>query len=373
MPGDTQWTLVTEATRDYIVNTPLPQEKLADIFPREFVGDLSLTTRSGENAITLVDKVRRYGLRGDDPPKLRLLRALVTDPEFGPQERATPVRELLQSEEQLFEAELRRRAAAGDPFLMTVLSGNEVFIDRVGLRKSLRELHEGTEQKLLLQVTGQSSTGKSYSARLIEHLAIAYGFHRARAFLDDETGTADEVVNSLAMDVATTESPPPAREGDAGKWYGRASQWLVIKARERGGSWWFIVDGLNHQPATSEIWDFVQKLAINVNRYGEGQVRLLLLGYDGSFDSELRKRYLKDEVRTLTREDLREFFTAFLEDLNENRAEADHLDQLELEQEVEDTVAQVLEFARTQEADGKGCFMEQLRIAVEGVVDELSE
>ena len=61
------------------------------------------------------------------------------------------------------------------------------------------------------------------------------------------------------MDLAGTDAMPPCAGGDPAKWYGRASEWLVIRARERGGKWWFIIDGLNHLPQTSEVWDFVQK------------------------------------------------------------------------------------------------------------------
>lgn len=46
----TEWTLVTELTRDHLVDAVEPRYRLAESFPSEFVADLSLGTRASTNA-----------------------------------------------------------------------------------------------------------------------------------------------------------------------------------------------------------------------------------------------------------------------------------------------------------------------------------
>ena len=368
MLKDTEWKLLTDAVSNHLLNTVDPHGALALILPADFIAQLELGARSGQNARRLVRRLREEGLRGDPPPLLVVLEALLDAGEFAADARSQPVRDI----QVRVELELRRRAS-DDPFLISVLAGDEVFIDRVPLREALRELHEGDQLKVLLQVAGGPSTGKSYTARLIGHLATECGFHRARAFLDDETGTPDEIVRLLSMDLAGTDATPPARGGDPAKWYGRASEWLVIRARERGGKWWFIIDGLNHLPQTSEVWDFVQRLALTVDRYGDSQVRLVLLGHDRAFGGELRRRFLRDEVRTLTKADVQEFLTIWMRDRNERLPAPARRDDDQLDRDVDETVDEVIGFAEQKVREEGCCFMTELGHAVEEAILELRE
>ena len=367
MPGDTQWRSVTEATRDFLVNTPVPQERLADIFTEEFVGDLSLTTKSGENAVTVVDKVRRQGLRGDDPPVLRLLQALGEEPSFGAPVRSPSARCSTASAPS---RPVRQRAAAGDPFLATVLAGREVFIDRSDFRRKLRDLHADDEPTIMLRVTGEPSSGTSHSFRLIEHLAGTYGFRKVPVLLD-ESGTPEEVIETIAYEVAGADDEPPHRSDDPRKWYSRASHWLVHKARERGGTWWFVLDELNHLPPTSEVWDLVQRLAMAVDLYGDNRVRLVLLGYDGELDPKLRNRNASEHFTPLSEAHVREFFTDWLSDLHASVPRDERLDGDRLAAEVDAAVRRILASAAAAETPG-ACYMQKLGLAVEREVRELA-
>lgn len=370
MFSDTEWALVTELVRDHLLKTVAPYDRLQPLFPAAFVAGLSLTTVPGENAHELVRVVRGAGLRDDDPPVLRLLQELLVTPSLAPLPDSTRVRDMLDRGRAMLLAEQQRRADGADPFTTSVLAGKTVFMDRHELRDKLRAIHQGAENKVFLQISGTDDSGKTYSARLIEHLAAECGFRPAAVYLDD-TGTPEEVIETLGWIVAPDAEPLP-RDDDLRKWYGRASMWLVAKAANQPQvTWWFVVDGLNHLPANSEVWDLVHRLAMAVDRYGQGRIRLILLGYSGAFDHSLRGRYETAHFDVLEREDVHEFFTKFFDGLYATRPLNQRPAPDQVAAEVEDTVEQVLVFAN-ERCDEDSCFMAQLGLAVEGVVREFA-
>ena len=370
MLADTEWTLVTELARDHLLSTVEPHDSLTAYFAPEFVAGLPLTPRAADNAVNLVNAVRDAGLLGDDPPVVRLLSALADQPMLAVLPASERVREMLERERMLVLVDRQRHAEARDPFLATVLAGREVFIDRSELRAKLRDLHGTSMPKLVLQVVGEPHSGKSYSFRLIEHVAGACGFRKVPVILD-ESGTPEEVIETIALEVASTSESPPDRQDDPRKWYGRASQWLVKKARENGGTWWFVVDGLNHLPATSDVWDLIGRLAMAVDLYGDGRIRLVLLGHDGALDWNLRNRYETEHLEVLSDADVREFFTEWLGELYAALPPGERMEDHALAEQVDDTVNQILAYARAPGSDG-ACYMQRLGSAVEGVVRELA-
>ena len=361
----TEWTLVTQLAQRHLLTTAFPENSLLDIFPEEFVGALNLSTKPAANATALVAAVRRQGYAGDVPALLQFLEALANHPDVATAQHGPRVNAMYERERARVAEEQQRRAAAGDPFDVTVLTGSDVFIDRVGLREALRRLHDQSriDHRPMLRVVGAAATGKSYTYRLIAELAEPCGFRTAAVFLEESWEPID-VVESLAWSVAPDEKPPEPRD-DLPKWYGLAAQWLVTRARQSGETWWFVLDGLNHLPSSSQLWDLVQRLALAIEHYGERRIRLVLLGHDGLVNHALRNRFLSDEARPLGEADVREFFTAWFE----RRAIADlppgaEIDRTELYEIVEGTVNQVLAFAEEASAQG-GCFMEELGRAVE--------
>lgn len=362
-----EWTLVTELVQNHLVNTVEPRQRLELYFPAQFVSTLSLGTRASDNAIAVVAAVQSLGLRAPDPPLLRLLRALARTPTLEVLPDAERVRAMLERAERAFAEEETRRAAAGDPYQVSMLAGREVFLDRVVLREALRTLAEDPV-KLVLQVTGEPATGKSYSYQFISHLSDAVQFTPALVTLD-ETATPLDVVRMLSLQIAPMEAPPPL-EDDRNKWNGYAALWLVTRAAARGGLWWFVLDGLNHLPATSEVHDFVHDLALAILNYKQSQIRLVLLGFRGQLPIDLRKRYLAEEVHPLSEPDVREFLAPLIRQRQAAMlGPGEEVDPLRLDTEIDDTVGQVLQFARKA---GNGCYMRELGRAVEEVVDELA-
>lgn len=370
MLADTEWTLVTELSRDHLLDTWDPHDRLHGHFSPEFVASLPLSARPADNARVLVRVVREAGLHGPDPPVLRLLTALAGEPSLAPLPAAVRVREMRDRVRALVLVRQNGSAAAGDPFLATVLAGREVFIDRSDFRRKLRDLHADDEPTIMLRVTGEPSSGTSHSFRLIEHLAGTYGFRKVPVLLD-ESGTPEEVIETIAYEVAGADDEPPHRSDDPRKWYSRASHWLVHKARERGGTWWFVLDELNHLPPTSEVWDLVQRLAMAVDLYGDNRVRLVLLGYDGELDPKLRNRNASEHFTPLSEAHVREFFTDWLSDLHASVPRDERLDGDRLAAEVDAAVRRILASAAAAETPG-ACYMQKLGLAVEREVRELA-
>lgn len=370
MLTSTEWTLVTEFTQSYLLATPEPYVRLQAYFAQEFVTGLSFGTRPSDNAVALVTAARVHGLRGDDPPVCQLLRALLRIPDFAALPASQRVRDMLARVERALQGEHERLAALGDPFSTNVLTGNEVFLDRLVLREALRTLSDDPS-KLVLRVTGGPATGKSYSYQLISYLSDVGEFMPALVQVD-ETFTAEDVVHRLGLHVAPEESPPPLGDADRNKWLGYAALWLVTRAAAQDLLWWFVIDGLNHLPATSDVHDLVHELALAILNFKRSRARLVLLGYGGNLPSELRRRHLSEEVSVLTEADLREFFTSWYAKRQAPAPGSDNgTDLRRLEADVDATVAQVIDFARTASARD-GCYMRELGRAVEEVIDELA-
>ena len=275
---------------------------------------------------------------------------------------------MLAAARQDHEAILAERKAAGDPFLVTVMPGNRVFMDRTGLRESLRELHESNKNRIVLQVHGERCAGKSFSHELIDHLAGEYGFRRAGSSW--MMRPARRMRWSKASQWTWPRQTPSRPSARVTRQVVRACLAMAGHQGEGAGwEWWFVIDGLNYLPPTSDVWDLVHKLALNVYLYGEGRVRLVLLGHDGIFDHQLDKRFMRDRVDPLTEEDVREFFANWFGYLNERLPKAKRLDQAQIKDQVEDTVTQVLDFAHAQAEEPGRTFMHALAEAVEEAVD----
>jgi hypothetical protein len=365
MLSTTEWTLVMRLAQGNLLTTARPEDRLLEIFSEEFVGELDLNTKPAANAFSLIAAVRRRGYAGDVPPLLQLLEALAQQPSVATTDLGPRVTAIYERERARVAEERQRRAAAGDPFDMNVLTGAEVFLDRVELREALRRLHDQgrADHRPMLRVVGAASSGKSYTYRLIAELAEPCEFRPAVVFLEDSWDPID-VVRSLGWSVAPNEEPPTPLD-DLPKWSGLAAQWLVTRARQSGETWWFVLDGLNHLSAGSPIWDLTQRLALAIENYGERRMRLVLLGHDGLVNHALRNRFIRDEARALEEADVREFFAAWLE--RRSRAELPpgaELDRAELDAAIDDTVSQVLAFAHEASAEG-GCFMQELGRAIE--------
>ncbi|MER7466076.1 hypothetical protein [Streptomyces sp. NPDC097981] len=313
---DTEWGLVTTWVRDFFLDTPDPQDRLAQHgFPPEFIGDLPLTHRPSENATTLVRASRK-----DIAAQLRLLDVLVSLDELGSLPAGA---EAVRFRARLLEDETVH-SSVQDHFMAGVLkNGTEVFIDRAGLRARLREFVADPE-KTVLVVDGEADSGRSYTYNLIRHLGQHCGFRPVRVTLS-RTSTAAQLVRRLAEYVEVWDedisSLNTAQLNDPLSWLDDAVHRIVSRATAAEEQFWLVLDDCDKLDVNSDVWDCIGLLALAVYEYApvheETAPRLVLLGYAPTvrqLPHDIRKNECRDTARVAGPDDLRTFFRTFFAD-----------------------------------------------------------
>ncbi|MET9956352.1 trypsin-like peptidase domain-containing protein [Streptomyces sp. NPDC006339] len=328
---ETEWGLVTRWVRDHLLDDPDPRTRLLHTaLTTDFVADLPLTPDPDANARLIVGAAR-----GDVADQRRLLDTLSrldaldrldaadTADAMG---RGREVRALLA---ELREDE-RARHGARDPFEAVVLRhGTEVFVDRAGLRATLRRLVADPELSVLV-VDGEPDSGRSYSYRLIRHLGPHCGFRPVRVTLG-RTSTAARVVERLAAFVADPGPGPgpgpeadgfplnPTRLNDPLPSIDDAVHRIVGRATAAEDRFWLVLDECDALDPTSDVWDCIGKLALAVYEHTpvrrDSAPRLVLLGYSTTahpLPYDTRKSVCRDTARPAGPDELRAFFGRFL-------------------------------------------------------------
>ncbi|MET9882009.1 ATP-binding protein [Streptomyces sp. NPDC006430] len=358
---DTEWGLVTTWVRDFFLDTLDPRDRLAQFgFPPDFIGDLALTNKSGENATSLVRASRK-----DIVTQLRLLDALVSLDELSTLPAVTEAKKF---RARLLEDETVH-SSAQDHFLAGVLrNGTEVFIDRAGLRERLREFLADPE-KTVLMVDGEADSGRSYTYSLVRYLGQHCGFRPVRVTLS-RTSTAAQVVRRLAefvQDPRAGISPlNPTQLNDSLPSIDDAVHQIVSRATAAPEQFWLVLDECDKLDANSDVWDCIGQLALAIYEYTpvreETVPRLVLLGYAPTMRQlpyDIRKNECRDTARVADPDDLHTFFRQFFAD-SPSPQEAAEVAAL-----ADVAVSTVLEAAR---APGNDSYMRKVCTAAERTV-----
>ncbi|WP_328972688.1 AAA family ATPase [Streptomyces sp. NBC_00239] len=364
-----QWDIVTEWVGSYLLNNIDPHSTLrAYGFDETFIKSVSLTWRSGENAVEVVTAITRK------KPKIRdqflLVDTLIRHTKVGMLAETEPMarefREILQKD--------LEQKSSEDHYLSTVLGGAEVFIDRAELRKSVRKLVDDPRGMVLL-VDGAPDSGRSYTFSYIRHLAQHCEFTPVRVVLS-RTSTAAEVLQELATWVApdTTDhrtglatlnatqlNDPQARlQNDANS----VVRWATA-SEER---FWLVFDECDRLDVNSDVWDCIGKLAraIYGNARPESAPRLVLLGYSPSMPHlphEIRNYQCWDTARVLEEKDLRGFFNELFTGSPEPPGPPSDFEGVAALVD-----AAVSEALRAAQGPGEGSYMQRICTAAEAAV-----
>ncbi|MET9433950.1 trypsin-like peptidase domain-containing protein [Streptomyces sp. NPDC006551] len=368
---ETEWGLVTNWVRDYVLDTPDPHTTLLRSgLSADFVADLPLTPDRDENARTLVAFARK-----DIAHQRRLLAtlagmdALTQADGPGRLERGAEARELLT---RLREDERTQRSAR-DPFGALVLghgAGAEVFIDRAESREKLRHFVADPEQTVLV-VDGEPDSGRSYTYRLIRHLGQHLGFRPIRITLS-RTSTAARVVERLAEFVSGPDANSfplnPTQLNDPLPSIDDAVHRIVSRATAAEERLWLVLDECDTLDPNTDVWDCIGKLALAIYEHTpvrkDAVPRLVLLGYSPAMRQlpyDIRKNECRDTARVADEDDLREFFRRFFTEEEGTAPDDEAVPEL-----VDVAVTEVLEAA---EAPGHGeSYMRRVCTAVEETV-----
>ncbi|WP_055599763.1 AAA family ATPase [Streptomyces aureus] len=311
-----QWDIVTEWVGSYLLDNIDPHAALRAIgFDEAFIKSVSLTGKSGENAVGVVTAITRR------KPKVRLqfrlVDGLIRQTQVGvlgdTAPLATEFRDVLQKD-------LEHNSSEESHYRSTVLEGGaEVFIDRAELRQSARRLVDDPRRMVLL-VDGAPNSGRSYTFSYIRHLSHHCEFTPVRVVLS-RTSTAAEVLQQLATWIAPETNDP--RNGLATL---NATQLNCPQARLQNDAnsvvrwataseerFWLVFDECDQLDVNSDVWDCIGMIAraIYGNARPESAPRLVLLGHSPSMPHlphEIRNYQCWDTARVLEEEDLRRFF-----------------------------------------------------------------
>ncbi|WP_190344749.1 hypothetical protein [Streptomyces venezuelae] len=313
---DTEWDLVTEWVRDHLFIVGSPRARLIQFgFSEDFVGDIPFgdSGSSSEQAVALVEAVRNRGVTS----QLQLLDTLSRLDSL----TSIPAGEVTLRLKRELDDATRLHTSPRDHYLAGVLkNGAEVFIDRLDLRKRLREFVEDPD-KTVLVVDGEPDSGRSYTYNFIRHLGVHCEFRPVRVTLN-QTSTAEQVVQRLAEFVAdprTGISPlNPTQLNDPLPSVDAAVHRIVSQATAASEQFWLVLDECDKLDVNSDVWDCIGKLALAIYEHTPVRrhtaPRLVLLGYSATMRQlpyEIHKNEVRDTARVAEDEDLRQFFRQF--------------------------------------------------------------
>ncbi len=216
-------------------------------------------------------------------------------------------------------AELKplRRSEEEDPHHVCFLSSNKVMVNRIDLRKALKQL--GTNEGLgyrLLKIYGTPVSGKSYSKELIKYLKSRRdGFEPVFIEADDypEGITASDLADAIVtkMGFKSTElMPPPDQEQDS-RWVRNFSNRLIGVLRNNPTYWWIVIDGFDELVLPPAVTDLIIRLA-RASMADLPRLRLITLGYRYELP-DARDYTIEETLKPLNWNDLSNFFIRLYE------------------------------------------------------------
>jgi hypothetical protein len=220
-------------------------------------------------------------------------------------------------------AQVKTGIDPGDKAFDTLwVQADQPFLDRRPLRASIRELVDKSSRPVL-RVNGASSSGKSYTTELLNHVMaeIRPDLHVVPAVLSPGAGPLyelDELADSMTY-LMPKRTPFPGRSSSS--YAGTLCRWVVNNAKAHGGIWIFVLDGFAQQGVKLEITDFIQLLAQQVMiPEAAKHVRLVLLHFDSALSGNWRPRTMDDgplPAALISKQELVDCLTQFNDQMKE--------------------------------------------------------
>lgn len=189
----------------------------------------------------------------------------------------------------------------------------EAMFDREELRKGLRALQSDGAPPVLL-VHGDPYTGKTWSARLIRHVADKLdGINFVLVDLEDLKGkavNAATIGERIALESGLGQSPPPNEEMDA-QWVRQYCQWLGRRAKETGSAQWVVIDHLQKVLLGQGAKDFLHGFGREIP-FLMPMVRLIILSYHEPDDLAAGiGRIQRDPIQKMPMLEMRKWLATF--------------------------------------------------------------
>jgi hypothetical protein len=200
------------------------------------------------------------------------------------------------------------------------------MVDRARLRAALKTLHDPFGKRILV-VTDDTpvtaapilrvQTGKSHSRRMIAHLRQTRGNFRMVEIdlermrdalrpgaLIEPRDLAASIVKQMGYDGVLQEPPSDAQWA---RWTLDFCDWFFGLVSNGPDNWWLVVDSFNVVLLPPQTQDLLKELANRINA-ALSNVRMILLGYGGTFHPAVTPTVEHEAVRLFGEPELAEFF-----------------------------------------------------------------
>lgn len=253
-----------------------------------------------------------------------------------------------------------------DPYRTPYVLAKQILIDREALSAALEELQMEDGPRVLV-VTGEESSGKTYSRELIYYVANSFNPNHVVVYvdLDKDVREPDALAEAIVGQMGQEYTVIPEREQDQKMRYSlRLSNWITTHVRNGGPAttYWFIFDGFKKTPIT-ETRGFIEDLSIQVQTRLR-QCRVVLLNYNELLPPDIRGAVGKEHIGEITRRELVSFFERV------NQMHGSRYESVELEEKVDVIIKEVEDAILTVE-DAQKRRLELLNAAVSRAVKVL--
>ena len=203
---------------------------------------------------------------------------------------------------------------AGDDDFSVIFFRNRPLVDRDHLRDALRKLDESDGKRILI-VGGESGSGKSYTAEVIEYLKAVRQFEVAHIDLLKFTAVQLEIDpyqlgKLIALEMGL--EPPEAQgyEADA-RWIFWFSSWLKGKLRKENRTWWLVIDSFDRCNVRQSALDLVRDLAALADM-GVPNLRLVLISYGDTLPPSVERSIEREAIEQIGDAHLADFFIRYI-------------------------------------------------------------
>lgn len=201
-----------------------------------------------------------------------------------------------------------------DPSVAQVLVTGTPFLDRTGLRQRIRNLGQTPPARPILVVSGETKSGKSYSAEYIDHLAISgqpfvpfrVKFPRGSGRTYSPVGLARDIL--VNMGLAPDRLPVGFFENTTNNErfpYDLAGK-VLAEGQQLGKRFWIVLDSFKGEEMQKETGKFIDGLAQRIIESAPlwQSFRLILIDFERSLLSIQPNRVDIDQIPVCGRSDV---------------------------------------------------------------------
>lgn len=188
--------------------------------------------------------------------------------------------------------------------------GGKSFIGRDVLREFLKRMETVTEKKLLVVKSEKRKVGKTYSRDLVEFLAYNRQPSRVVYYdLDSDDYDPVKLAKKLGelMSIDMSSAPDSTWEQAARSSHELVRLLIPDTPNPQPLVWWIILDGFRQKAPSEATRDFIDQLAIRIQRRED--FRLLLLNYTYTQPVAVSGFAFKENVEPLAEAEMKDYLT----------------------------------------------------------------